>query len=163
MNYQSPTTTVRYAELERRCRERGVAVTWQRRAIYEALQRRKDHPTADDIYDALADRWPGLSRTTVYRVLETLVSLGLARRVAHPGPSARFDPETEPHHHLLCSACGRLIDLDPSAVTGVPVPHDLPESFEVHEASVYFRGTCATCRDKAAPLPATPSRRRQLS
>ena len=158
MNYQSVTSPVSFEELERRCRAEGVAVTWQRRAVYEALRRRADHPTADDLYDELAPRWPGLSRTTVYRVLETLVRLGLAGRVAHPGASARFDPETGPHHHLLCATCGRLIDLDPEAVAGVAVPDDLPEPFDIQDVSVYFRGTCAACA--ASGSPASSSRRR---
>ena len=146
MNYQSTTLSVGFEELERRCRAKGVAVTWQRRAVYEALSRREDHPTADDLYDELSPKWPGISRTTVYRVLETLVGLGLAGRVAHPGAAARFDPETGPHHHLLCTGCGRLIDLEDHAVTGVSIPQDLPEPFDIHDASVYFRGTCAACQ-----------------
>jgi Fur family transcriptional regulator, peroxide stress response regulator len=115
-----------------------------------ALRSHRDHPTADQIYEELAPRLPGLSRTTVYRVLEIVVRLGLASRVAHPGAAARFDPETGPHHHLLCTGCGRLIDLDPGEVPPVSDPTTLPESFEIQDASVYFRGTCAPCRDTAA-------------
>ena len=76
-------------DFEQRCRERGVPVTWQRSAVYEALSAREDHPTADDLYEELAPKVPGLSRATVYRVLETVVGLGLASRVAHPGAAGR--------------------------------------------------------------------------
>src|SRR5689334_23565694 len=45
---------------------------------------------------------PGVSRTTIYRALETLVELGLARRTNHFEASARFDGNTDHHHHLVC-------------------------------------------------------------
>ena len=49
------------------CRERGLAMTVQRRAILEELVGRRDHPSADQIFEAVGERLPGLSRTTVYR------------------------------------------------------------------------------------------------
>jgi len=82
------------AEFESLCRRRGLAVTVQRRAVFTELARRRDHPTADQVYDAVRDRLPGLSRTTVYRVLEALVENGLARKVHHAAGVVRFDPMT---------------------------------------------------------------------
>ena len=144
-------------DFEQRCRERGIPVTSQRRAVYDALCAREDHPTADDLYEELVPKLPGLSRATVYRVLETLVGLGLASRVAHPGAASRFDAETGNHHHLLCSSCGRLIDLE--VTLPIPVPSALPEPFEIQDASIYFRGTCAACREARSPDPRPMKRR----
>src|SRR5512144_2336301 len=92
----------RVATLERVCRREGVPLTIQRRAVLEALLEHDDHPTADQILADVRGRLPGVSRTTVYRVLETLVGLGLAAKSCHPGSGARFDPETDRHHHLVC-------------------------------------------------------------
>ena len=64
----------RLESFERLCRERGLSLTVQRRAVLEAVLDRGDHPTADQVYDEVKERLPGLSRTTVYRVLETLVT-----------------------------------------------------------------------------------------
>ena len=74
----------RKAELEQALREQGLSLTSQRRVILEALLKRKDHPTADQVYELVRDRLPGLSRATVYRALETLVQAGAARKVFHP-------------------------------------------------------------------------------
>ena len=65
------------------CRERGLAMTVQRRAILKELVSRRDHPSADQIFETVGERIPGLSRTTVYRVLEAFVRAGAARKVSH--------------------------------------------------------------------------------
>jgi Fur family transcriptional regulator, peroxide stress response regulator len=130
---------------EAECRRRGLAVTVQRRAVFEALSARRDHPTADQVYDAVRDRLPGLSRTTVYRVLETLVGAGFARKVQHAGGAARFDPITARHHHLVCEACGQLVDVDDDAVPTLRLPRARGTGFRVTDYSVSFLGLCGAC------------------
>lgn len=141
--------------LERACREAGLPLTLQRRAVFEALAPRRDHPTADDLFAELRPRVPGLSRTTVYRVLETLVRLGLARRACHDGAAARFDPVLDRHHHLVCSACGRIEDLHSPALDAVAVPATTPSGFRVSGYSVYLNGLCARCRRGSKPKGAS--------
>ena len=141
-----PTANDRLAGFEAECRRRGLALTIQRRAVYEELIGRRDHPTADQVYDALHARLPGLSRTTVYRVLETLVEQGFARKVHHTGAVARFDPTTVRHHHLVCDGCARLVDLDDHAVAGVRLPDPGRTGFEIRDYSISFTGLCKNCR-----------------
>jgi Fur family peroxide stress response transcriptional regulator len=136
----------RVSEFEDECRRRGLALTIQRRAVYGELADRRDHPTADQVYDALHARLPGLSRTTVYRVLDTLVEQGFARKVHHAGGVARFDPITTRHHHLVCDGCGRLVDLDDAAVAGVRLPDAGRTGFKIRDYSISFTGLCRDCR-----------------
>jgi len=128
------------------CREHGLAMTVQRRAILEELVGRRDHPSADQIFDTVGERVPGLSRTTVYRVLEAFVRAGAARKVPHPDAVARFDPIFERHHHLLCERCGRLFDLEDSEVGGFTLPRSLG-TFVIRDYSINFTGVCAGCRN----------------
>jgi Fur family peroxide stress response transcriptional regulator len=137
--------TERLAGFEAECRKRGLAVTVQRRTVFEALSARRDHPTADQVYDAVKGRIPGLSRTTVYRVLEALVDAGFARKVHHSGGVARFDPTTHRHHHLVCEACGRLVDLDDAAVPTLRLPEARGSGFRIKDYSVSFLGLCGAC------------------
>ena len=130
---------------EAECRRRGLAVTVQRRTVFEALSVRRDHPTADQVYDAVRGRLPGLSRTTVYRVLETLVGAGFARKVQHAGGVARFDPITERHHHLVCETCGQLVDIGDAAVPTLRLPETRGTGFRVTDYSVSFLGLCGSC------------------
>jgi Fur family transcriptional regulator, peroxide stress response regulator len=130
---------------EAECRRRGLALTVQRRAVFEELAHRRDHPTADQIYDAVHGRLAALSRTTVYRVLETLVEAGIARKVHHVDAVVRYDPVTERHHHLVCERCGQLVDLDDSVVPRMPLPDAKGTGFRIRDYSVSFTGLCAAC------------------
>jgi len=140
----------RLREFEARCRERGVPLTVQRREVLEAVLKRDDHPTADQLYDSLKERIPGLSRTTVYRVLETLVNMGVIRRLHHPGTAARFDGKIHRHHHLVCKKCGKVIDIHDATWNEVPFPEVRKEEFEIEDFSVHFTGICAECRKKTS-------------
>jgi Fur family peroxide stress response transcriptional regulator len=130
------------------CRSKGWPLTIQRRAILEEIQGNLDHPCADEVYAAVAGRVPGISRTTVYRVLEMLVSVGIVCRVAHAGGVVRYDPRTERHHHLVCKHCGVLVDLPDSAVRGVSLRGVGSPDFDISDYSIQFRGTCSRCRQR---------------
>jgi len=124
----------------------GLPLTSQRRTLIEVLAARPDHPTVDQVYSALAERLPEVSRTTVYRSLEVLSDLGLIQRVEHPGSAVRFDANMEPHHHFLCRRCGGLSDLPLTAVAGsaeLEPPVEPPAVAE--EVAVLVRGTCGAC------------------
>ena len=135
-------------DLEAACHLHGLPLTVQRRVILEALAARTDHPTADDILEDVRRRLPEVSRTTVYRVLDTLVRLGLAVRICHPGASARFDPRTERHHHLVCVQCEKVVDLHVPALSALPLPNTRSVSFAISDYSIHFRGLCGDCRGR---------------
>jgi Fur family transcriptional regulator, peroxide stress response regulator len=144
----SPKADPRLAGFEDECRRRGLAVTVQRRTVFGELAGRRDHPTADQVYEAVRGRLPGLSRTTVYRVLEALVEAGLARKVHHAGGAARFDPTTARHHHLACEACGRLVDLEDELVPPLRLPETIGAGFGIKDYTVSFTGLCPACARK---------------
>lgn len=124
----------------------GLPMTAQRRALLEILSKCENHPTVDQIYAELAVKIPEASRTTVYRSLEVLANLGLLKRVEHPGSSARFDPNADPHHHFLCSACGALSDLPTTALSGTSGLTYIGDGTEIaDEISVLIRGRCKSC------------------
>jgi Fur family peroxide stress response transcriptional regulator len=132
------------------CRERGIPLTVQRREILKAVLQRDDHPTADQVYESVKQRVAGLSRTTVYRVLDTLVGLGVIRRLHHPGRTARFDGKTHRHHHLVCRTCHRVIDVDSQALDDIELPARQRRGFQIEDYSVHFIGVCAECGRKAS-------------
>ncbi len=134
-------------ELESVCREHGLSLTIQRRAILENLAGRNDHPTADQIYDSIKDTLKGISRTTVYRVLETLVSVGVARKISNPESIARFDADTSRHHHLTCIDCGEVIDIHDPELNEIKLPSRFKSDLEFLDYSISFTGRCPRCRN----------------
>jgi Fur family peroxide stress response transcriptional regulator len=135
----------RLPELEQRCRELGLSLTIQRRAIFEVLLARDDHPTADEVAADLALRIAGIAKATVYRTLETLVTHGLLIRVCHHGAVARYDIRTDRHHHLVCDRCGAITDFEEPELDALALPDFGRAGFRVRDFSVHVRGLCRKC------------------
>ena len=136
----------RIQRFEAVCREHGLPITVQRRVLIDAVVRTDDHPTAEELWARAREVLPDISRTTVYRILDTFVDLGLVERVPHPRGAARFDGNTEPHHHLICTKCKQVFDAHDPICAYMGAPADAPEGFDVHSCSVLFLGVCRACR-----------------
>ena len=126
-------------------RERGMRVTPQRVVVHRALGELDRHVTADELLDAVTDRLPSVSLPTIYATLELLEELGMVRRLQRSGTTL-FDPRTEPHHHLVCTSCGSVEDLDATldsaALKRAASKHDFaPERIEA-----IVHGRCRDCR-----------------
>ncbi len=137
--------------LEQICREQGIPLTVQRRAVLEALIFRQDHPTADQIFDDVQKQLPEISKATVYRVLDRLVELGLIRRLVHTGMPARYDAVTERHHHVTCRHCGRIEDVRHPDLDALPIPSGITSRFAIEDYTVQFFGICDRCRGATSP------------
>lgn len=138
----------RLKEAELLCRKRGLRLTVQRRAVLQAVLQRTDHPTAEQIFDALHRRLPGLSLATIYRILDKLVSVGVVRHLYHTGMPVRFDSTMQRHDHFTCTRCGKVVDLHSPTLDNLPLPEELPEGYQIEQYSVQFYGLCADCRPK---------------
>jgi Fur family peroxide stress response transcriptional regulator len=136
-------------ELELICREQGLSLTVQRRAVLEALAARMDHPSADQIFEDVCKKFSEISRTTVYRVLEKLVLLGVIRKVCHPGAAVRYDANTRRHPHLVCQKCEMIADLQDSSLNRLPIP-EVDSGFRIEDYSIEFSGLCSKCLEELA-------------
>ena len=150
------------------CRERGYARTAQRRRILELILDRRDHPTADQIYDEVRRHLPRVSRMTVYRVLDMLIEIGEITKVSSPGAATRFDPMIRRHHHLVCMYCDCMVDIESQELdAAVQLSGDRMRSFDVQDFSIHFSGICAACRRKrrktGSVSDGAPSRTRKRS
>ena len=98
----------------RQIRERllatGLKATQQRIVILEALtQLQGSHPSAEIVFQKLTTTDPGISLGTVYKTLDRLVAIGLARQV-RAGNSRRFDVNEHAHGHIYCTNTEEIID-----------------------------------------------------
>ncbi len=146
------------------CRQHGLSRTVQRRTIFEALLDREDHPTADQVYDLVKRRIPGVSLTTVYRVLDTLVEMGVISKLCHAGGTVRFDPKMHQHHHLVCVQCERILDLENEKLNALALPDVSTLGFEVREFHIHLRGICPKClRERSRQGAASAKQTRRAS
>jgi Fur family peroxide stress response transcriptional regulator len=143
----------RLEEFERLCHERGIPCTIQRRSILEAVLDSSDHPTANQVYEAAKILNRDISRATVHRNLETLVSLGLITKTCHPGNVIRYDACTESHHHLICLRCDKIVDLHDNNLNSLQLPDTSAYQFEVSDFHVQIRGLCNECRERGDQEP----------
>jgi len=138
----------RVREFEELCHRQSIPVTVQRRAVFEALIGVTTHPSADEVYEKVKQMLPGISRTTVYRVLDRLVTMGVVNRLPHPACACRFDGNTQRHHHLVCRECGEVLDVCDRKYDALPLPTGRFAGFRAEDYSVVFTGICGSCRDR---------------
>lgn len=83
-----------------------------REAILECLKTTKSHPSAEWVYERLKPEYPNLSLGTVYRNLAQLKEAGILRTLGTIAGQERFDADLSCHHHIICSRCGAVLDLE---------------------------------------------------
>lgn len=131
-------------------------MTRQRSVILDTLMSMRSHPTADELYAVVRRQLPSVSLGTIYRNLDLLSRAGQVRRLDSGGSQARFDAELEPHHHVRCSACGRVDDVAVTPDDQIPRPAESMHGFHITGYRIEYDGYCPDCRNgnrMAMPAP----------
>jgi Fur family transcriptional regulator, stress-responsive regulator len=133
------------ADAGARLRRHGLQVTAQRLAVLRALTARP-HSTADEVHHVVRGEIGAMSRQAVYDALSALTDKGLLRRIQPAGSPARYEDRVgDNHHHLICRACNRMVDVD-CAVGETPCLTAADDSgYEIDEAEVIYWGRCPDC------------------
>ena len=120
----------------------------KRDAILSCVRGTTCHPTAEWVYTQLKPEIPDLSLGTVYRNLAMFKQDGEIVSVGTVAGLERFDGNTAPHAHFVCTACSGVYD----------VPQDaLPEEFvrsaeqatggEIAAYQLSYYGICSNCKN----------------
>ena len=117
-------------------RNSGLAVTHQRLVIYEELMKMGEHPSPEAIYEQVRTRLPTVSLATVYNTINTFVDHGLLRQLSIHHGSLRLERNLDPHHHLVCTHCKAIEDIDEDNFEPIRLKKSLPKGFAVHRFSV---------------------------
>ena len=144
MNLQRDKST---RQLNERLATSGLRFTAQRQHVYDVLLRRRDHPTAEEVFMRSKHSMPDISLATVYNCLDALVKCNLVRQVNLDRDASRFCPNMKEHSHFYCEKCEGVFDIDLSN-NGTAGPIKLPEGFKVNHAEISFRGLCPRCAVK---------------
>jgi Fur family ferric uptake transcriptional regulator/Fur family peroxide stress response transcriptional regulator len=116
--------------------------TIQRDLIMDAVKTLANHPTPEQVYDCVSARFPGVSKSTVYRNLNILCDNGALLRIPVPNAAERVDHNIIPHYHAVCRKCGRVSDVS------MQIPDLTPKcrNFEIEDMRIIFTGICADCK-----------------
>lgn len=98
------------SNLEQRCAEAGLKMTGQRRTILKVLDEAVDHPSVEDVYERARAADSSISMATVYRTLNLLNELDLVIKHEFKENFARYDLNTDHHHHLIDIETGAVIE-----------------------------------------------------
>ena len=127
------------------CRTHGIRLTPQRIEIYREVAATEEHPDAETIYSRVKQRFPGISRDTVYRTLYTLEEQGMLSRLQVLSERVRFDANKKPHHHFICLKCGSVYDFYSPILDDFQPPRAVRDMGSVESAHLELRGICAKC------------------
>src|SRR5699024_4452032 len=127
-------------------KESGVRITPQRHAVLEYLLHSKSHPTADEIYKVLEEKFPNMSVATVYNNLRVLREVGLVRELTYGDESSRFDCNMTEHYHVICTLCDQVVDFHYPPLDEIESVAEQVTDFDISEHRLEFYGVCQECR-----------------
>jgi len=120
--------------------EFGLRPTKQRACVYGVILDKRDHPTADDIFDRVKKHLPNTSFATVYNCLETLVGCDLVRQVNMDRSPTRYCPNLTPHAHFKCTDTGQIFDVQIDQETLSKMHALIPKGFLAENIDLCFSG-----------------------
>ena len=143
MNVRNTTDEIRH-----KLADKGLKVTPQRIAILDALYQLGNHPTAENIIELIHKQNPNIASGTVYKVLDTLISNNLIKKVTTEFGIMRYDAVMEKHHHLYCSECDLIEDFKDEELEGILKDYFSKkkiEGFHIEDFEIQLRGTFDKC------------------
>ncbi|WP_040211578.1 Fur family transcriptional regulator [Clostridium polynesiense] len=140
-------------KLKENLKQRGYKLTPQRRAILDGIVKNEGkHLTVEEIYDDVKLECPEIGLATVYRTVLLLEEMGIIYRLDLEDGCARFElvheNENHRHHHLVCSNCGKVIEVEGDLLDNLENNIENKYKFKIMDHSVKFFGICNECQSE---------------
>ena len=137
----------RSADLAGLLAEKGVRATRARLEVLAELARERDDVTAQGLWRRLRERDSQTGLATVYRTLSLLHEKGVVDSLSHHGTELCYRLCTDSHHHhLLCTECHRVVEIDQCGIDGWIDDVTSRYGFVATEHRVEIAGVCGDCR-----------------
>lgn len=130
----------------------GYRLTGPRRALAELIAARGGHFTAAELVGDARERRLGIGRATIFRTLEALAGVGVVERVDLPSGGHAYvgcEPVRH-HHHVICSSCGRSVELEDCGMAAVAREVAARTGYAIDTHRLELFGTCPDCRHTAS-------------
>ncbi len=135
------------ASAEKVLRSQGKRITAQRALLLQIIRESKGHLDADQIYRLAREEDPHLSLSTVYRTLNLLKEVDLIAELYFDEEHRHYEiKDATEHYHLICSACGRIIEFKSPLMRQLKEEASRENDFEIHGVHIDLSGLCARCR-----------------
>jgi len=128
------------------CDEAGIAVTHQRQVVYQVLRSMHGHPSPEEVYAKVKVRIPSISLATVYKTIHLFIESGVFHEVSLHHGSLRVETNARPHHHLVCTQCKSISDIDADELGIGAKARKLPSGFLAQRYAIDVLGLCADCQ-----------------
>lgn len=130
-----------------RIRQAGLRSTKQRVATLESLEL-IPHATADELLHRVRLSLPTITIQSIYTVVQSLVDVGLVRKLEYGFTAARFEIQRlDNHHHVHCRSCGRIEDVPCQHGSATCMTPAITHGMVIDTADVVYHGTCSQCLD----------------
>ncbi|HRE07619.1 MAG TPA: transcriptional repressor, partial [Opitutaceae bacterium] len=134
-----PTAQMTSEALSQKLADSGLRNTPQREIIYSILTKKRDHPTADEVFARVKAEMPTISLATVYNCLEALVQCNLVRQVNFERGPTRYCPNLHPHAHFHDETTGSTYDIDLPPGLLEQLKSQLPVGYQASDVEITFR------------------------
>ena len=138
---------IRLETMIRKLRENGCRITPQRLAILKILSVSDDHPSVERIHEQVKPDFPTTSLATVYKNISMLKDLGEVLELNFGAGSSRYDGnKPQPHPHLICTKCKKILDPDLASLKDVSLELIEETGFKISSHRLDFFGICPDCQ-----------------
>ncbi len=125
-------------------KHKRLKITPQRLGIFRILEGNSMHPSAEDVFKEIRESYPTISFTTVYKTLEIMEKMGEILKVTIDEQRKHYDPDTNVHHHIICSKCNKISDIKKEYIKP-RLPREVLDEFTPSSYQISFYGTCKKC------------------
>ena len=125
----------------------NIRITPQRIAILEFLTEVPTHPTAEEVYRAIEEKFPGISVATVYNNLKLFTEIGFLREMNYGSSSSRYDFAINPHYHVMCQKGGKVSDFFYPRLDDVEMAAERLTDYQIQSHRLEIYGLCPTCKN----------------
>lgn len=129
--------------------------TIQRSLILDVVCKLHRHVAADEVYEAVVQCYPNISKATVYRNLNQLAESGKILKIEVPNGADCFEPMHNLHYHVKCLDCGQIFDVDMAYIRDLEKAIKNTHGFEFSGHDIMFKGVCPECKMKRTDTEAS--------
>ena len=133
-------------DIKEKFRRSGYTLTSQRRAVLEALEGTRGHPSAEEVYLTVKKKNPRVALGTVYQALSVLEEIGVIGSKRWAESPTRYDLNTEPHLDVHCCRCGSVSEVPGVEIGDLKSRIQQNTPYEIQTARVVVEGYCPECQ-----------------